>query len=65
MATNLFGVLDKYFDILTWNMIFFIQKMLFCAFFQILHQIDGFFIILLNSVARECVTMVANHTVTF
>ena len=45
MATDLFEFPEKYFDILTWNMIFFIQKKLFCVFFQILHQIDEVFII--------------------
>ena len=45
MTTNLFEVSDKYFDIWTWNMTFFIQKRPFCVFFQMLHKIGGFFII--------------------
>ena len=48
MATNLFEVPGRYFDILTWNMIFLAQKSPFPVFFQILHQIDGFFIIYQN-----------------
>ena len=43
MATNLIEVPCKYFDKMTWNMIFFIQKMQFFVFFQILHKIYEFF----------------------
>ena len=45
MATKIFEVPDKYFDILAWNMIYFIQKRPDCVFFLILHKICGFFII--------------------
>ena len=43
MTTNLIEVPCKYFDKMTWNMIFFIQKMQFLVFFQILHKIYEFF----------------------
>ena len=43
MATNLFEVSNKYFDILIGNMIFFIQKKQFYVFFQIFPKICGFF----------------------
>ena len=62
MAINLIKIPDKYLKILSWNMIFFIQKKQFCVFFQIILKYVGFSI-LIKTVARECVTMVTNHTV--
>ena len=48
MATNIFEVSDKYFEILSWNMMYFTQKRPFCVFLLILHRICGFFIIYYN-----------------
>ena len=50
-----------YIGILTWNMIFFIQKNQFCDFIQSLRKICGFLRYLLRSVPREPVTMASNH----
>ena len=61
MATNLFEVPAKYFDILTWNLIYFIQKMFS---FKFCMKYVGFFYYSFKYLARECVTMVTNHTVT-
>ena len=64
MATNTFEVPDKYFDRLTWNMIDFIQN--FFSVFLSNFALDMWvFHYLLKYVARECVAMVTNHTVTF
>ena len=56
MATHLFELPDKYFDILTWNMILFIQKRPFRVFFQnqILHQIDGFLEAIIQITSLKC-----------
>ena len=46
IATDLFEAQDKYFDILTWNMIFFMQKSIFLFCMWVFHY-------LLKSVATE------------
>ena len=66
MATNLFEVPVKYFDILTWYNydLFHTEKAILC-FLSNLACNMFFFHYLIKTVAREYVTKVANHTVTF
>ena len=61
MTTTLFEVSNKYFDILTW--VFHTEKAILGFLSNFPHNM-WVFAFLIKCVARECVTMVTNHTVT-